>query len=57
MKNGLFEAEGKRFYNSVKEFDGRKGKLFTSFVVYACNLSLSKNNYNSVFQTILNQIR
>ncbi|MBF4473944.1 hypothetical protein [Methanobacterium formicicum] len=54
MKNGLFEAEGKRFYNSVKEFDGRKGQLFYKLLWYMLvTCHYLKNNYNSSFSNYL----
>lgn len=54
MKNGLFEAVGKRFYKSVKEFDGRKGQLFYKLLWYMLvTCHYLKNNYNSSFSNYL----
>ena len=54
MKKGIYGTEGKNFYKSVKEFNGRKGAMYYKLLWYmlvTCNYL--KKNYNSSFSDYL----
>jgi len=54
MKNGIYGAEGKSFYLSVKEFNGRKGAAYYRLLWYMLvSCKYLKENYDASFSNYI----